>query len=206
MQVYAWRQRPTELVRAPKRPRTPWATDELGEIPTTKEAARRVLDHLIAGEKRKGAIVARVGVCCDLSPDVGIVRKGMTELTRRTVGDRVEISWLRGLWESLHFIYTGTDVGDIQAFARALIDQGLSKRESSERTVIDIDRAGVGKQPQAPFYIYIAFRSGGVTSGTERIAFGPRERSAAREAEASGRDGQRDTPGRGGVSRGAGDD
>ncbi len=194
MQVYVWRQRPLELVRATKRPRAPWTADELASIPSIKEAARRVFDHLIDSSARLGAIMARVGVCSDPSPDVGIVRKGMTELSRRTVGDTVEISWLRGLWESLHFVYAGNDAGEVQAFARALIAQGQQRKpESGERIIIDIGSAGSGKQPSAPFLVYVAFRRALNPSVVERIPFGPRERSAAREAEAAGRDGEAET-------------
>ena len=191
MQVYTWRQGASEVNRYPKRPFVPWTQAEIGGLPAHKEATRRVFDSIVERERKQiGVLVVRLGICSHPSPDVGVYRQGMAELSRRTMGDRVEITWLRGLWESLHFLYGTQDLGDARALCTDLIRRAERRHaDPSIRQRIDIRLAGNGQQHGGPFMVYMAMQKGGVSFDADRVPFGAIARGRAAEAEASGRDG-----------------
>lgn len=169
MQVYSWFEFGGKTKKSLKRPHTPWLAAELEGIPNKRSISQGIFDELVLPD---GAPVRtakhRVGICSNLSPSIGVYQSGMAELSRRDAGNQVEVSWVRGFWDSLHIIHRAPTVPEVGAFARALIER--TRAAGREANVLpDIDLAGQGKMYEAPYYVFLLVGRGVYVSGRRRI-------------------------------------
>lgn len=190
MHVYSWRQMPNDVVRFAKRPGETWTSAEVEGLPVHRAASRAVFNRLIELQApRAGAAVIRVGICTDLSPDIGVYRNDMAEVSRRVRGDRVEITWLRGFWASMHVMHRTTNIGRARMLARDLIEGGKAHGKTlAPNKIWDVGPAGRGETRESPFYIYAAIQIGGAELLPGKIPFDAVARTRARDLETGGGD------------------
>lgn len=154
MQVFAWRDNGSELIRVPKRPGVPWLSADLEGIPQRREGARAIFDALIrpAGE-RDPFRPFRVGVLSDLSPAMGVYRQGQAELSRVTLSDRVIVTCVRGFWAQIHLIWRSNSVDNARTVAQQLIERGRTARLDGAN--LELRLAGRGELRTAPYVVYV---------------------------------------------------
>lgn len=156
MQVYAWRGSGSTVAGVEKPPDRPWAKHEVEGVPATRVAAETIFDRLLVPiDGREAGRVFRVGVLSDLSPAMGAVHDGLTEMGRLETPDRVHLTSVRGRWESLHVVYRTQSEVEARAFARVLVDRADARRREGKDHVGDGRLAGLGELHTPPFFVFV---------------------------------------------------
>jgi len=135
-----------------------------------QEVAQGIFDQLAPPtSKRGGAGVYRVGIVSDPSPAMGVYRQGLAEIGRRSLGDRVDISWLRGFWDSLHVFYrTGRKREGFEFGQRMVLRARRMAAEMKPDHFMNIRMAGQGDGREGPYYLFMVVRLGPRMTGHDR--------------------------------------
>lgn len=156
MQVYAWRGSGSGGTPVQKRPDQPWARNEIEGIPASRAAALAIFDRLvIEAEGHDAGRNFRVGVASDLSPAVGTLHDGLIELSRFETPDRVQLTWIRGLWEELHIVYRSAAASEARTVARELVERADQRRRAGREVVGEGRSAGIGELRNPPHFVFV---------------------------------------------------
>ncbi|MCA9537521.1 MAG: hypothetical protein KC620_01460 [Myxococcales bacterium] len=166
MRVYTWRFLGADAGPVPKRPDLPWGANELDTIVADRALTERIFDFLVQPVADQAPGAFRIGHVGTLSPSMGLNRDGLVELSRSSVGDRVNITYIRGFWDELHVIHRAPGEGIARSLCEGLINR--SRRASTDAMRPDLRPVGGGKPSTGSQFIYL------LTRGRPAIRWRPR--------------------------------
>lgn len=92
----------------------------------------------------------RIGICDDISREMGRMQTNLVEIGRVADGDLVHVTYVEKPWDYMHVLFASHDRPLIERMQRRFIDvgKGVGRCENSARDLPEVLR-------KPPFYLYV---------------------------------------------------